>query len=163
MVKVLSQSYGRPGNPGRVDVTYLTDLFKGCQLDITVGAPGKGGKGGEAVDSSLEDEKSDFVDRGGAGGGRENVPIIEALMAYAESCEGSERQPLCFLDPGHHTIDWPFETPTATVVMIAPGGGGGGGMGDTLPGEDGEDGLPGAAFIFPTYLFAQRPRDGRDE
>lgn len=45
MVKVLSQSYGRPGNPGRVDVTYLTDLFKGCQLDITVGAPGKAVKG----------------------------------------------------------------------------------------------------------------------
>ena len=25
-------------------------------------------------------------------------------------------------------------------------------MGDTMAGEDGEDGLPGATFIFPTYL-----------
>ena len=159
MVEVLSQSYGRPGNPGRVDVTYLTGLFKGCQLDITVAAPGKGGKGGEAVDSSLEDEKTEFVDRGGAGGGRENIPIIEAFIAYVERFEGTERQPLFFPDPGHHIISWPFETPTATVVMIASGGGGGGGMGDTLPGEDGEDGLPGVVFLFPTYIPVQRPRE----
>lgn len=159
MVAVLSQSYGRPGNPGRVEVTYLAGLSMGDQLELTVGIPGKGGKGGDARDTSpLDDEQSDFADRGGAGGGRENAPIIDAFIAYAKAREGTKDEPLCFLEPGSHTIIWPFETPTATVVAIGPGGGGGGGMGDTLPGEDGEDGLLGATFIFPTYVPTQRPR-----
>ena len=98
-------------------------------------------------------------DRGGAGGGRENILIIEALMAYATKRKGTVNEPLCFLEPGIHTVRWPHDTSTATVVAIRPGGGGGGGMGDTLPGEDGEDGLPGATFIFPTYIPVQRPRE----
>jgi hypothetical protein len=63
------------------------------------------------------------------------------------------------LEPGEHEIEWPYDTSTGTLVQINPGGGGGGGAGDTLPGEDGEDGLQGATFLFPTYLPMQRPRE----
>ena len=159
MVEVLSQTYGRPGNPGRIEVTYETGLSLGCQLNATVGEPGKGGEGGLPSDIAADDEVSEFVDRGGAGGGRENLPIINALVAYAESCEGTEHQPLYFLESGPHEFVWPYETATATIVVIGAGGGGGGGIGDTLPGEDGEDGLSGAIFIFPTYLPVQRQRE----
>ena len=158
MVEVLSLTYGRPGNPGRVDVTYETGLSLGCQLNVTVGEPGKGGKGGLPSEIAAGNEDLGFVDRGGAGGGRENLPIINAFVAYAKTCEGTEHQPLYFLEPGPHELVWPYETATATIVAIGAGGGGGGGIGDTLPGENGEDGLAGAIFIFPTYLPVQRPR-----
>ena len=159
MVEVLSLTYGQPGNPGRVAVTYETGLSLGCQINVTVGSPGKGGTGGPPSDLTGDDEGLTFVDRGGAGGGRQNLPIINAFVEYARSCEGTERQPLYFLEPGPHQVIWPYETSTATVVVIGAGGGGGGGIGDTLPGEDGEDGLPGAVFLFPTYLPVQRPRE----
>ena len=159
MSSVLSQTYGRPGGPGSVEVLYLNGLEKGSSITVTVGEPGKGGPGGppnSEVDASLI---SDFVDRGGAGGGRENLPIIEAFLNHAECLKDIDKQPLCLLDPGKHELIWPYDTSTVTLVMINPGGGGGGGIGEVLPGEDGEDGLPGAAFLFPTYLPVQRPRE----
>ena len=158
MTEVLSQTYGRPGRPGNVEVAYLHGLRRGDKLTVKVGFPGKGGAGGPPAEPS-SDGDSQFVDRGGAGGGRENVPIIDALTAYAGSYRGTEKEPLCFLEPGEHEIEWPYNTSTGTLVQINPGGGGGGGSGDTLPGEDGEDGLPGATFLFPTYLPAQPPRE----
>ncbi len=157
MIDVLSLTYGRPGNPGPVEVTYETGLYLGCQLNVTVGEPGKGGKGGLPSDIAESDEDLGFVDRGGAGGGRENLPIINALVAYAKSCEGTKHQPLYILEPGQHELVWPYETATATIVVVGAGGGGGGGIGDTSPGEDGEDGLSGAIFVFPTYIPVQRP------
>ena len=78
---------------------------------------------------------------------------------YANSLSETYLKPLTFSEPGDYTIEWPYDTETATLVMINPGGGGGGGMGDILPGEDGEDGLPGATFVFPTYVPSQRPVD----
>ena len=158
MAEVLSQTYGRPGEPGNVEVVYLSGLRRGHELDVKVGFPGKGGAGGPAAEPS-SDGDSHFVDHGGAGGGRENVPIIDAFTAYAERYKGTEKEPLYFLEPGDYRVEWLYNTPTATLVQIAPGGGGGGGTGDTLQGEDGEDGLPGAIFIFPTYIPVQRPRE----
>ena len=155
MATVLSQTYGRPGGPGAVEVVYLIGLRRGQIINVSLGVPGKGGVGGPP---ESPDDESDFVDRGGAGGGRENTPLIDAFTAYAESCKGSEKEPLCFLEPGEHKVEWPYDTPTATLVLIHPGGGGGGAEGDTRLGEDGEDGLPGAAFLFPTYVPVQRPR-----
>lgn len=153
---VLSETYGRPGDPGRVEVRYLRGLRRGYGIDVNVGSPGRGGAGGPPTESS--DDNPPFVDRGGAGGGRETIPIVDAFKAYAANLKGTESEPLCFLEPGVHTVEWPYDTPTATLVIINPGGGGGGGMGDTMAGEDGEDGLPGATFIFPTYLPMQRSR-----
>ncbi len=158
MTEVLSQTYGRPGKPGSVEVVYLNGLGRGQKLDVKVGFPGKGGVCGSPAERS-SDGDSHFVDRGGAGGGREHLPIIDAFTAYAESCKGTVNEPLCFLKPGVYTVEWPYDTSTATLVQVSPGGGGGGGAGDTLLGEDGEDGLPGATFLFPTYLPAQRPRE----
>ena len=155
---VLSQTYGGPGLPGKVDVVYLKGLRRGHKLDVKVGSPGKGGVGGLAKEPADGAEAS-FIDRGGAGGGRENSPIIDALKAYAAQRKNTVKEPLCFLEPGTYTVEWPYDISTATVVAIGPGGGGGGGIGDTLPGEDGEDGLPGATFIFPTYVPVQRPRE----
>ena len=86
-----------------------------------------------------------------------NSPIIAALVAYAKSCKGTKHEPLYSLTPGLQESTWPHDTPTATIVRIHPGGSGGGGIGEILPGQDGEDGLAGAMFIFPTYLLAQNP------
>ena len=158
MTDVLSQTYGRPGKPGNVEVVYLSGLRRGHKLDVKVGFPGKGGAGGPPAETT-SDGDSHFVDRGGAGGGHENVPIIDAFTAYAESYKGTGKEPLCFLEPGEHEVEWPYITSTATLVQIHPGGGGGGAAGDTLPGEGGEDGLPGATFLFPTYPPVQRPRE----
>lgn len=157
MAEVLSQTYGRPGKPGNVEVRYWIGLHRGLRIEVKIGSPGKGGKGGLATDAEDQDDSS-FTHRGGAGGGRENSPIIDALEAYAASLQGSTNEPLRFFEPGTHTVEWPYDTSTATVVLIGPGGGGGGGMGETMPGEDGEGGLPGAAFLFPTNLPVQRPR-----
>ena len=158
MTDVLSQTYGRPGAPGNVEVAYLHGLRRGDKLTVKVGSPGKGGAGGPPAEQS-SDGDSQFTGRGGAGGGRENLPIIDAFKVYTERHKGADKEPLCFLKPGEHEIEWPYSTPPGTLVQIDPGGGGGGGAGDTLPGEDGEDGLPGATFIFPTYLPSQRPRE----
>ena len=155
MTTEISPTYGRLGEPGEVKVLYLQGLSRGAQFNLSVGAPGSGGKGGLA--SENEGVIAEFPNRGGAGGGRENTPIIDALTMYANSLSEDYLKPLSFSYPGDHTIEWPYDTDTATVIMINPGGGGGGGMGDTLPGEDGEDGLPGVTFVFPTYVPSQRP------
>ena len=157
MTEVLSQTYGRPGKPGNVEVHYLDGLRQGAKLTVNIGSPGKGGAGGPPAEVSGHGDSS-FVDRGGAGGGRENVPIIDALTAYAESHKGTEKEPLCFFEQGEHEVEWPYHTSTATLVIINPGGGGGGGSGDSSPGEDGEEGLPGATFLIPTHVPVQRPR-----
>ena len=155
MTTPISRTYGWPGKPGGVEVLYLQGLSRGYRIDLSVGAPGEGGKGGPP--SANDSGDSAFRDRGGAGGGRENTPIIEALTMYANSLNETDLKPLIFSEPGEYSIEWPYDTETATLVVIGPGGGGGGGMGDILPGEDGEAGLPGAAFIFPTSVPAQRP------
>ena len=157
MDEVISQTYGRPGEPGEIAVVYMKGLRRGVELEVKVGFPGQGGKGGPAAYPANNGDPS-FVDRGGAGGGLENLPIIDAFAAYAESHKGTEKEPLFFSESGVHKVEWPYDTSTATVVTIGPGGGGGGGAGDTLPGEDGEDGLSGATFIFPTYVPVQRSR-----
>lgn len=106
MNEVLSQTFGRPGKPGSVEVTYMSGLRYGCSLLVRVGFPGKGGRGGPAVDQTDDvDADPPFVDRGGAGGGRENAPILEALIAYAESRKGTRDEPLCFLKPGDHQAE----------------------------------------------------------
>ena len=152
---VLSGTYGRPGSPGQVRVSYMNGLYQGCEVSLTVGTPGKGGAGLPPTENS-DGVQDPFAHRGGAGGGRENVPLIKALEGYTESCKGTECEPLCFTDPGAHKFNWSYNTATATVVEIDPGGGGGGGWGEILPGEDGEDGLLGATFVIPTYLPLQR-------
>ena len=157
MAEVLSQTYGRPGSPGKVEIAYLSGLRLGQYIEVELGHPGKGGAGGPAIESPVEGGPQ-FVHRGGAGGGRENAPILDSLTAYAQNCAGTKNEPLCFLEPGKHEVEWPYDTSTATLVVVHPGGGGGGGAGDTLPGEAGEDGLPGAAFMFPTYIPVQKPR-----
>jgi hypothetical protein len=153
---VLSQTYGRPGKPGAVDVVYLRGLRRGHKLDVKVGRPGRGGSGGPAKETANRSDSS-FVDRGGVGGGRETSPLLDALNAYAARQKHTANEPLCFLEPGLYTVEWPYNTSTATVVAIGPGGGGG--MGDDLPGEGGEDGMSGATFIFPTYFPVQRTRE----
>ena len=169
-LEALPSEVGKPGGPGAVEVAYLGGLHKGTLITVNVGTPGKGGAGGPArasrsVRSLPEGEKESVSHRGGAGGGRENLPIINALKQYAKTLEGTENEPLVFLEPGSREVKWPYETSTATVVMITPGGGGGGAYGEVLPGEDGEDGLPGATFVFPTSIPLLRPRlkDGVDE
>ena len=157
MQEVLSQTFGRPGSPGLVEVHYLSGLRRNQKIEMKVGEPGKGGSGGPPASAADGDADAVFVDRGGAGGGRENIPIIEGLMAYAEAQQGTEYEPIFFLQPSAYVIEWPYDTPTATLVIIGPGGGGGGGKGDTLPGEDGEDGLAGAVFLCPTDIPNQRP------
>ena len=92
MTDVISETYGRPGGPGAVTVEYWSGLHRAQPLKASVGFPGKGGAGGPAAHPS-EDGGSDFVDRGGAGGGRENVPLIDALKAYSQSLAGTELQP----------------------------------------------------------------------
>ena len=169
-LEALPSQVGKPGGPGSVEVTYLDRLRRGASITVQVGTPGKGGAGGPARASgsaqSLPDsEKESPRHRGGAGGGKENLPIINALNQYAKTLEGTENAPLVFLEPGPHEVEWPYETSTATVVIVNPGGGGGGGYGDIVPGEDGEDGLPGATFVFPTCIPLLRPRskDGMDD
>ena len=157
MQEVLSQTYGRPGSPGLVEVNYLSGLRRGQKIEMEVGEPGKGGSGGPPASAEDGSDDTEFVDRGGAGGGRENIPIIESLKSYAKAHQGTEYEPIFFLQPGAYVIEWPYDTTTATLVIIGSGGGGGGGMGDTLPGEDGENGLPGAIFLFPTIIPTQRP------
>lgn len=125
---------------------------------MEVGEPGKGGSGGPPASASDDSDDTVFVDRGGAGGGRENIPIVEGLKAYAEAFNGTECEPIFFLQPGAYVVEWPYDTPTATLIVVGSGGGGGGGMGDTIQGEDGEDGIPGAIFLFPTNIPTQRPR-----
>ena len=162
---VLSNTFGRPGDPGTVQVSYENNLRKGAKFRIPVSSPGIGGTGGPVAHQdepapdldNLPDTAADFSHRGGAGGGRENLPLIEALSRYAELIKGTEREPLCFMEPGEFEVEWPYDTATATVVMINPGGGGGGGISDIQPGEDGENGMPGATFVFPTYIPVQRP------
>ena len=155
----ISKTFGQPGGPGEVKVHYLRDLHKGRQdIEIELPPPAKGGKGGISKES-IDDSVSPFVHRGGAGGGRENDPLINAFIALAEKHKGTQNEPLCFLDPGHYKVEWPFDTSTATLVMISPGGSGGGGIGEVVRGENGEDGIPGACFIFPTYIHVQRPHE----
>ena len=152
----ISETYGQPGGPGSVEIHYLRGLHRGYEIDISVGVPGVGGKGGIIQGNTNEDRIAEFPNRGGAGGGRENIPIVEALTAYADSRSESYLKPLIFTDPGDHKITWPYDTDTATLVIVNPGGGGGGGMGETLPGEDGEDGLRGIVFLIPTEVPTQR-------
>lgn len=119
MTEVLSRTYGRPGPPGEVEVAYLRGLREGDTLTVEVDFPGKGGAGGPPAELSGEGD-AEFVDRGGAGGGRENTPIFEALKAYAEGFIGSDEEPLCFLEPGKHEFEWPCKTSTGTLVRIGP-------------------------------------------
>ena len=129
---VLSNTFGRPGDPGTVQVSYLDNLRKGAKFPIPVRSPGIGGTGGPVAYQgepapdldNLPDTAADFSHRGGAGGGRENLPLIEALSRYAELIKGTEREPLCFMEPGEFEVEWPYDTATATVVMVNPGGGG---------------------------------------
>ena len=160
--------FGKPGEPGWVEVIHLRDLANQVPIEFSVGTPGKPGQGGQAeIPGDLPQgiiEVQDLLNPGGAGGGRENAPIIEALKLYAESLVGAYLKPLCFLEPGHYEFPWPYDTPTATMVRIGPGGGGGGG-GATVTeqggrllvrhGAEGEEGLPGAVFIFPTEVPTQ--------
>ena len=157
MVEILSETYGRPGGPGAVEVQYASGLFKGCPIRLELASPGQGGQGG-LPDTPTDSEAVPFVHRGGAGGGRENTPILDALVAYAKSREGTEHEPLYLLSAERRDFTWPHDTPTATIVTVQPGGGGGGGMGELLAGQEGEDGLEGAVFMFPTYLLAQNPQ-----
>ena len=120
MTEVLSQTYGRPGTPGNVEVAYLHGLRGGDKLTVKVGFPGKGGAGGPPAEPSSDGDPQ-FIDRGGAGGGRENIPIIDAFTAYAESYKDTEKEPLCFLESGEHEIEWPYNTSTGTLVQINPG------------------------------------------
>lgn len=149
---------GQPGQAGPVTVKHLNELRKGMILKIEVGAGGKGGNGGDPAPSfDVNSPELGKVHRGGIGGGRENLPIIEAFRDYASKFAGAKHEGLCFLEPGTYEVDWPYNTPTATLVIIGAGGGGGGAMGgDILPGEDG---LPGATFLFPTYIPLHRPSD----
>ena len=71
MAEVLSQTYGRPGGPGAVEVQYASGLFKGCPIRLELGAPSPGGKGGDPVVAPDDAYAPPFVHRGGAGGGRE--------------------------------------------------------------------------------------------
>lgn len=152
MSEITIPGYGQPGEPGEVKVIHLKDLKPRQQIPVAVGSPGSGGTGGHAAFPNAEGiEESPNL--GGAGGGRENVPIIEALRAYADSKMYSYLKPLCFEEPGLQMISWPYDTSTATMVIIGPSGGGGGGNGQvSVPGEGGENGLGGAVFIFPTDL-----------
>ena len=151
--QVLPEPYGKPGGPGGIVVTYLNDLYPGATIAIHLLESRQGGKGGPVVRKSTVQEKEVAIaNRGGAGGGRENVPIIVALTNYANSLKDTAQPPLIFLEPGEHRVVWPYETSTATLVNIGPGGGGGGGAGNIVEGLDGEDGLMGAAFLFPTDI-----------
>ena len=159
MTNEISPGYGNPGEPGGIVVNYLRGLTHNTTFRIDVGGPGPGGPGG-AAGRPNSDGQEGIPNRGGAGGGRENIPIVEALLMYATSKADSHLAPLCFLQPGAHDVLWTYDTSTATMVIVHPGGGGGGGGGAGqvfLPGEDGVDGLGGAVFIFPTDLPTQRP------
>ena len=119
MQEVLSQTYGRPGSPGLVEVHYLSGLRRDQKVEMGVGEPGKGGSGGPPASAADGNDDAEFVDRGGAGGGRENIPIIESLKAYAEAQQGTEYEPIFFLQPGAYVIEWPYDTPTATSSQLA--------------------------------------------
>ena len=54
MTEVLSQTYGRPGTPGNVEVAYLHGLRGGDKLTVKVGFPGKGGAGGPPAEPSSD-------------------------------------------------------------------------------------------------------------
>ena len=143
------------GKPGEVRVSYVDNLYKGFVIHITVGEGGPGGKGGFALRyPNLQDVASGPEEAflGGRGGGRENYPIINAFLTYEEICKDNQFCPISFTTPGVHEVEWPYETPTATVVVIGGDGGGQGGTGWVLPGEEGKEGGPGAIFFFPTYL-----------
>lgn len=144
-----------PGQPGEVKVLYLTDLYAGRKLQFNVGKGGRGGAGGFALQhptgEDLELAPSHPLP-GASGGGRENDPIINAFVTYGDTCKGTRHEPLVFTEPGPHEAEWPYDTPTATLVVVGAGGGGQGGTGFVLPGGEGEVGGPGAVFLFPTYL-----------
>ena len=150
----LSDSFGKPGGPGSVRVVYFGGLYEGSNFSTYVGKPGKGGKGGPTgKEPTVQEEEVTIAYKGGAGGGRENVPLIIALRRYAESLQDTSWPPFIFDEPGDHQVVWPFkDVSTATMVIINPGGGGGGGAGDVVEGEEGEEGLTGITIIFPTDL-----------
>ena len=155
MADVLSQTFGRPGGPGGVEVLYEGRFTKGCTFSVEVGTPGTGGKGGLLPMRPMIIMLRLSSIAGGAGGGRENRPLINAFVAYAMSRQGTKYEPLYSLVPGLQEFTWPYDTSTDTIVLIQPGGG----MGEIVAGQDGQEGLMGAAFIFPTYILAQNPED----
>ena len=159
MQQELEREFGKQGGPGSVEIIYVSGLCYGEFIDAKVGEPGKGGKGGDpAPEESVKENAMPYLNQGGAGGGRENIPLIEAFKLYAEKMKATKYEPLCFLEPGGHCKRWQHkQTDTATVVIINPGGGGGGGAGNIVEGEAGEYGIRGATFVFPTYLVTQRP------
>ena len=155
----LPDAYGKPGRPGSVVVEHPNNLYKGFTFPIYVGKPGKGGKGGPAGKGYTDEQKTAAIaNKGGAGGGRENVVLIEPLRKYAEELQETDMPPLIFDEPGEHLVTWPYDTSTATVVIINPGGGGGGGAGNIVEGEEGEEGMKGITIIFPTALPLTRDR-----
>ena len=157
MVQEIPQVNPMSGKPGEVKVNHRDDLYKGCVLSITVGEGGEGGMGGFPLTyptpADIEGAPEEPY-RGAAGGGRENDPIVHAFLTYQSACKGTKFEPLAFTIPGQYEEEWPYETPTATMVAIGAGGGGQGGTGWILPGGEGEVGGPGAVFVFPTYLPA---------
>lgn len=161
MVQGTPNNRPNPGQPGEVKVIYVNGLHKGCILPpITVGDGGKGGAGGFPLAHPSPTDISNAPNQellGASGGGRENDPLIHAVLTYRDACQGNIYCPLGFTVPGEYiTVEWPYETSTATVMLIGAGGGGQGGTGYMLPGGEGEIGGAGAVFVFPTYLTEQR-------
>ena len=152
----LAQLFGQPGQPGEILVTCLGGLAKGVRIDVEVPHGGEGGIGGKRGEGIGDiDEKQIPLVRGGAGGGYEYLPILEAFNFYLVNC-AQEDKPLVFKEPGHHEAEWPYDSPTATMVFIGAGGGGGGAAGFIRDGEPGEQGLSGQIWIFPTYVERHR-------
>ena len=150
------QLFGQPGKPGEILVKCLDGLFKGVRISVKVPEGGEGGSGGNRRENLVDivQEQVPLI-RGGAGGGYEYLPIIEAFNFYLVNC-GTEDKPLVFKEPGHYEAEWPYDSPTATMVFIGAGGGGGGAAGFVRDGEPGEQGLSGQIWIFPTYVERHR-------
>ena len=88
--------YGRPGKPGIVEVAYLSGLQLGHTIEVEVGHPGKGGAGGPAIESPVQGGPQ-FVDRGGAGGGRE---CSHSGCSQRTRRTATEKEPLCSWNRG---------------------------------------------------------------
>ena len=56
MAEVLSQTYGRSGRPGDVEVPHLNGLSRGDKLTVQVGLPSKGSAGGPPPELSSDED-----------------------------------------------------------------------------------------------------------
>ena len=120
------------------NITYVSDLFKGCKIELTVPNPDipqnsmwpSGSTSGEIREKLLERIQG-------------SASATMVLMAFADAFRNTEHEPIYRIGPGTEEFTWPHDTPNAMVMTI---------NGVDISTED----MYGAAFVFPIHIQQEK-------